>query len=112
MEKMSIYCGEKLLKDMEDNLSHMLKEADPLDEGYQELLDSYELCHRVNHYPYFDESVERSDACCEAFSKGNLEEFEKLDKEWSALYRKNRKKKVGDMKKLFTLIAENIEDWC
>jgi len=114
MEKMSEFCGDSLLRDLFKQLCGMVavySSEEGLD-SYKELYDAYCLCNKLLSTDYYSKSDSIKEEFYKKVSEGDIDFAEGVRVLWVKEYNYERNKKEEDLKKLFKIIAENIEDWC
>ena len=79
-------------------------------EVYEDLITCNELCERLLYYDYFKESEEFLSKCATEYSKPIDKLDSKVIKTWEKKQRKDLKEKRKDLKQLFKLIVDNLEE--
>ena len=77
---------------------------------YEDLLMCCELCNKIMFYDYFEGSEKYLSKCAELHSKPIDKLDSKIIKKWERKQRKELKEKRRDLKQLFKLIVNNLEE--
>lgn len=95
---------------LEEELDEVEKyQGDDYAKMCDDLIEAIELCDKLLTYDYFKDSEDVIDTYCKQRS---FNRYLFMCKNWRMIYNFNINEKKKDMKKLFSIIANNCEDWC